>query len=193
MRVMILLLFFLQSISWESHVIRWCQIGAELKNSRVHSTADSEHRSLRSSGVFPHRCPLLSGWNGAWWSCWLAAAAAASVSSLSASLFPALYLLPPNPPPPGKRNGFFHANLSLSQQRWRQPKCESRGGRRKAPSLPAIAVRRLLLLWSHSGKTFPFIVGNIFHEDPARTTAVVKVNGFLGLSVSTLWTGHISA
>lgn len=99
---------------------------------------------------------------------------------------------PPHPPP-GKRNGFFHANLSLSQQRWRQPKCESRGGRRKAPSLPAIAVRRLLLLWSHSGKTFPFIVGNIFHEDPARTTAVVKVNGFLGLSVSTLWTGHISA
>lgn len=30
-------------------------------------------------------------------------------------------------PPCTERNGSFQANLSLSQRRWRQPKCESRG------------------------------------------------------------------
>lgn len=60
------------------------------------------------------------------------------------------------PPPPTQRNGFFQANLSLSPRRWRQPKCESGGGGEgRLHPLPAIAVRRRLLLWNHTRRTRP--------------------------------------
>ncbi len=117
-----------------------------------------------------------------------AAAAAAAVDSLSASLLPRPFAPLRSPPlPRTNRNGFFQANLSLSPRRWRQPKCESRGGGEgRLHPLPAIAVRRLLL-WSHTRKTFPVLLRKIFHKHAARTVAFAKVNGFLDLSVSTLF------
>lgn len=86
----------------------------------------------------------------------------------------------PAPPIPPRRdgNGFFQANLSLSQRWWRQPKCESGGGW-KASSLPAIAVRRLLLLWSHTGKSFPFSFCNYFPITPCGTLVLWRWMAFL--------------
>lgn len=68
---------------------------------------------------------LFSRWNGAWCCCWCCCGCCGQPLCIPA---------PPLPSPPlprTNRNGFFQANLSLSPRRWRQPKCESRGGEKE--------------------------------------------------------------
>lgn len=75
------------------------------------------------------------------------------------------------------------------------PKCESRGGRRKEGrkegSIPAChcsaAAAAALKPPFHPPS------GRYSSNDPARTTAVVKVNGCLGLSSSALLMGRVCA
>lgn len=89
---------------------------------------------------------------------------------------------PPHPcaPPRTNRNGFFQANLSLSPRRWRQPKCESRGGRRKASSTAChcSAAAAAALEPHQEDLSIPFLWD--FREFPVWTIVFAEVNCFLG-------------
>lgn len=102
----------------------------------------------------------------------LTAAAAAAVDGLPAS--PARR----SPPLRTERNGSFRANLSLSQRRWRQPKCE-RGGVEGGGGGEAEKegfIHCLPLQCGGCGATpgtpsQSFSPSDSFHQDAARTSA----------------------
>lgn len=94
------------------------------------------------------------------------------------------------PTPRTNRNGLFQANLSLSQRRWRQPKCESRGGGRRKASSTAChcsAAAAAALEPHREDLSIRFLW--YFYKHAGRTVAFAKVNGSLGVSVSTLFAG----
>lgn len=109
---------------------------------------------------------LFSRWNGAW-CCWKDAifcccCCCCRCGCCGQPLCISTPRLPPHPPasspPRTNGNGFFQANLSLSPRRWRQPKCESRGGRRKASSTACHCSAAAAALEPHQEDlTIPFL------------------------------------
>lgn len=99
---------------------------------------------------------LFSRRNGAW-CCWIAGAAAA-VDSLR---IPAL---------PRGQTGMVSSRRTCHCHRGGEGSRSVRaeGGEGRLHPLPAIAVRRLLLLWSHTRKTFPSLFCEIFASSPCE-------------------------
>lgn len=122
---------------------------------------------------------LFSRWNGAW-CCWKAAGKLLRRRTASLHPYPS--------PSRTNRNGFFQAGepVTVTEAVTAAEVWEQRVGEGRLHPLPAIAVRRLLL-WSHTRKTFPFIFCKIFTSTPRGSLLLRKVNGFLDLSVSTLF------
>lgn len=148
----------------------------QAEGSRIHSTIYSGHCfvneeliklrcmfTLIDDRLFPRR-------NGAR-CCWIADAAAA-VDSLSPSLLSAL---------PCGQTGMVYSKWTCHCHSGgdgsRSVRAE--GGEGRLHPLPAIAVRRLLLLWSHTGKTLPFLFCDIFTNTPWGPLCLRRWMGFL--------------